>query len=108
MCTVSNIGDYARTTFPPKYPHVDFPPTVHLPTPFPSVVQWPPVNSDVELLKVELANLKRDFEALKELLKAAKVFDEKTNQPDCEHADKVAWLKKAAELVGVDLSEVLG
>lgn len=55
----------------------------------------------------EFDALKKELEALRELLKAAKRFDEATDQPDCEDADKVALLRKLADALGVDLSEVL-
>ena len=46
-------------------------------------------------------------EAMKELLKAAKKFDEATGQPDCEMKEKVDLLRKIAKMVGVDFEEVL-
>jgi len=36
----------------------------------------------------------------------AKVFDAITEQPDCEVDEKVALIKRIAELVGVDLHDV--
>ncbi len=55
----------------------------------------------------EFDALKKEVELLKEILQKAKEFDEKTGQPDCEKEEKIALLKKIAEIVGVDLSEVL-
>lgn len=52
--------------------------------------------------------LKAEVEALKELLKAAKIYDEATGQTDCESPDKVAFLRMVAEFVGVDLEEIFG
>ena len=43
---------------------------------------------------------------LKKLLLAAKGYDEKTGQPDCETDDKVALIKAVAEAVGVDFDSV--
>jgi hypothetical protein len=43
---------------------------------------------------------------MKQLLIKAKIYDEKNNEPNCEIEDKVATLKRIAELMGVDLSEV--
>ena len=57
--------------------------------------------------RVEFDALKREVEALKNLLPAVQEYDKATGQEDCEHADKVTLVKKLAELVGVDLSEVL-
>jgi hypothetical protein len=52
----------------------------------------------------EFDALKREVEELKKLLIAAKQYDDATGQPDCEQADKMALIRKLAELVGVDLS----
>jgi hypothetical protein len=46
------------------------------------------------------------MEELRKLLVAAKDFDVVTGQPDCEVDDKVALIKRLAELVGVDMSDV--
>jgi len=54
----------------------------------------------------EFDELKRSVEALKELLLAAKEYDRKMGEPDCEMEDKVALIKKLAEVVGVDLSQI--
>jgi hypothetical protein len=40
-------------------------------------------------------------------LVADKEYDAATGQPDCEMDDKVELLKRIAELVGVDVREVL-
>jgi hypothetical protein len=91
MCTVSYIGD-------------DF--GKRLPGIAPNYTQWitsPPTNAPT---RAEFDALKKEMEELKDLLKAAKRYDERTGQPDCEQEDKVALLKRLAELVGVDLSEV--
>lgn len=91
MCVVSAVSDDWTKRFPETYPNVAtwIP---HLPIDSPSYA--------------EFATLKSDFEKLLELLKAAKIYDEATNQKDCEMEEKVALLKKIAELVGVDISEV--
>lgn len=51
----------------------------------------------------EFEALKQEVEALKGLLKAAKIYDEQTGQPDCETDEKMALLRQIAEKVGVDL-----
>jgi hypothetical protein len=101
MCTVSNVGDYWNKQWPDRHPWVDpyIQPGVNPTNPF-----LPNINGPT---REEFEALKKDIEALKELLKAAKKFDEETNQPHCEHEDKVALIKKMAELVGVDLKDVL-
>jgi hypothetical protein len=87
MCTVSYIGDDFSRRVPQQYPWVVMPPS-NAPT------------------REEFEALKRDMEELKLLLKAAKRYDEQTGQSDCEQEDKVALLRRLAEIVGVDLSEV--
>lgn len=52
----------------------------------------------------EFVALKREVESMRDQLRAAKLIDFLTGQPDCETADKMAVLRKVAELVGVDLS----
>ncbi len=44
---------------------------------------------------------------MKALLIKAKIYDEQTGQKDCEMEEKVAFIKKFAKYVGVDLSEVV-
>lgn len=55
----------------------------------------------------EFDALKKEVELLKEILQKAKEFDEQTGQPDCEKEEKIAMLKKIAEIVGVDLTDIL-
>ena len=55
----------------------------------------------------EFERLRNDVEALKELLKAAKKYDAAVGHAECENDEKVALLKRIAELVGVDLGEAL-
>ena len=56
--------------------------------------------------RAEYEALRRELESLKVLLTAAKRYDEETGQRDCEDPEKVALVKRLAELVGVDLSDV--
>lgn len=58
--------------------------------------------------RAEFDALKAEVTALRDLIKAAKTFDEQTGQPDCETAEKVDLLKRIAKLVGVDLSDLIG
>jgi len=55
----------------------------------------------------EFEQLKREVLDMKELLKRAKEYDDRTGQPDCEKADKVDLLRQIAKLVGVDLTDAL-
>lgn len=96
MCVVSFIGDAWRETAPQRYPWIQpiIKPGAGVP-----VVPDTATHEEVAALRAEVAELK-------ELLLAAKKFDEQTGQPDCEVDEKVEALKRVAELLGVDLSEV--
>jgi hypothetical protein len=60
----------------------------------------PPVSRE------EFDTLKREVEDMKKLLLRAKEYDERNNEPECHMDEKVALLKRVAELVGVNLDEV--
>lgn len=98
MCTVSNIGSGWGGTFPNRYPWIK-PYTPPFANPIPAVI--PGVSKD------EFDRLKQEVVELRKLLAAAKAFDVATGQPDCEVDEKVALIKRIAEFVGVDLSDVL-
>ena len=109
MCTVSNIGDSYRDNFPPRWPNVPVWPAQPTGVPYPSQPGIPgqpvPVFTPA-VSKEEFEALKKEVEELKQLLKAAKKFDEETGQPDCHMDDKVDFIKKLAEYVGVDLEDI--
>jgi hypothetical protein len=102
MCMVSSVGDNWRDNFPSRWPTImpsrspEFPP-------FASPI---PTNIQSVVSKEEFLALKREVEELRALLVAAKKFDEATNQHDCEQDEKVAFIKKLAEFVGVDMGAV--
>lgn len=102
MCVVSMVGDYWRDRLPqqPYYPGIQ--PHIAPPGSLGAMV------GNLQVTRAEFDALKKDVEELKKLLAAAKQFDEATGEPDCEHADKIALIKKLAKLVGVDMSDVLG
>lgn len=54
----------------------------------------------------EIALLKVEVEDLKQQLIAAKAQDEAEGNPDCEMQEKVAFIRRVADLVGVDFSDV--
>ncbi len=91
MCSVSFIGDGWQKTFPNT---------------------WPQINTGLPLepqvTKFEFEKLRVEVQELRKLLEAAKEFDIKTGQPDCEMDDKVAFIKKIAEFVGVNMDDVFG
>ena len=61
-----------------------------------------------EVTKKEFEDLKKEVLEMKELLKKAVEYDKKNNEPHCEKEEKIEILRKVAEAVGVDLSDVLG
>jgi len=88
MCTVSMIGDHFGEKFRrPEY-------------------FW--LTNVTHPSQQEFDALKREVEEMKALLKRAKLYDEANGEPDCEMDEKVALLKRIAEVVGVDLTEVFG
>jgi len=56
--------------------------------------------------KKEFDALKKEVQEMKQLLIKAKIYDEQNNEPNCEMEEKVALLKRVAEMVGVDLNEI--
>jgi len=62
----------------------------------------------INVSREEFDRLKRDVEEMKALLKRAKEYDERNGEPDCEIDEKMATLRKVAELVGVNLDDVIG
>ena len=65
-----------------------------------------PINFPASVSKEDFDALKREVMDMKELLKRALEYDKKNDEPYCEMEDKVATLKKVAELFKVDLSEI--
>jgi hypothetical protein len=43
---------------------------------------------------------------MKKLLIKAKIYDEQNNEPNCEMEDKIALLKRVADMVGVSLDDI--
>jgi hypothetical protein len=98
MCTVSFVGDDWSRRYPIQEPWV---------VPYTTPPYSPNVIIDVNPpTRQELDKLKAELEALKKLLKAAKLYDEETGQKDCEVEEKVALIKRLAELVDVDLEDL--
>lgn len=63
-------------------------------------------NQEINDLKKEFADLRKEVEDMKKLLERAAEYDRQNNEPACEVEEKVALLKRVAELVGVDLKDV--
>ena len=87
MCFVSAVGDtWGRTV--PQMPYYN------------------PIVYGGEVSRAEFEQLKRDMQELKELLKAAKRYDDATGQRDCEMEEKIALVRKFAEVAGVNLDDL--
>jgi len=99
MCTVSMVGDFYGDKWGRKYD--DWFKQVPTTTDIKITIPEPPPIS-----KEEFEALKKEVEDMKELLRRAKIYDEKNGEPHCEMEDKVAMLKKMAQLFGVDLSDI--
>ena len=59
---------------------------------------------EIPVNRFEFDALKEEVEALKKLLKAAKIYDEETGQSDCEIEEKMELIRKFAEALDIDLS----
>ena len=59
-----------------------------------------------EVSRLEFDALKLEVEALKELLKAAKIYDEVTDQANCETESKIAAFKELAKHLDIDLEDL--
>ena len=96
MCVVSMVIDHYRENSwpgrPPSWPWSD-------PMPRPDPMPSPMPNREV-------AELRREVEELKDLIRKAKDIDAATGQPDCEMDEKVEFVKQIADYLGVDLEDV--
>ena len=57
--------------------------------------------------KIEVQAFKGGF-GIDAYQEAAKEYDERNNEPDCEVDEKMDLLRRVAKLVGVDLDDVIG
>ena len=105
MCVTSMIGDHYRDKWTsPQWPRNPFDNgTGGTDT---SVVIVPQLPSPIS--REEFDQLKRDVLEMKALLKRAKEYDERNNEPECEVDEKMDLLRKVAKLVGIDLDDVIG
>lgn len=57
--------------------------------------------------QAEFDALRREVAEMREIVKKAMEFDKRTGQPDCETAEKVEKVRKIAEMVGINLDDIL-
>ena len=95
MCASSMVGDHYND----MWRHRDFYPAPAAPL----VISGPP-----EITKAEFDELKRQVLEMKELLKRAIKYDKDNGEPECEIEEKMEILRKIAQLVGVNLDDVIG
>lgn len=89
MCVVSMVTDYYRD----KWTSSQAPSWT---------ITWPLIS------RQEFDQLQKEVQEMKELLTRAKKYDEDNNEPHCEKEENVKLVKRIAELVGVDLGDLLG
>lgn len=103
MCVVSMVGDHYNDKYKlPDYWRDHFP---SIPSPTTQPQQQIPLDFD-KVSRQEFEALKKEVEEMKKLLERAAEYDRRNNEPHCEMEDKVALLKRVAEMVGVDLKDV--
>lgn len=104
MCVVSAVGDAAGRDFPNRWPTY-FPPT----QPYgPGSVIVPNLHGDVDQIKRDMAQMRKELDEIHEALRKAKEEDEAAGTPDCTNGEKVKAIRLIADALGVDLSDVLG
>ena len=87
MCIVSFVGDHFQGELKKDYTVL-------------TTTNWNTISRD------EFEKLNKEVQKIKSLLIKAKIYDQETGQPDCSIDEKVEFLKKVAEFVGIDLDEV--
>lgn len=104
MCNVSAVGDQFSDMWRLRFQGI----SPLQPSLQPSL-QWPPMQGLVpSISRQEFDELRREVAEMKLLLKEAKAKDEQAGEPECQHEDKLTILRKMAELVGINLDDVLG
>lgn len=100
MCVVSMVGDQFNDHWKDWNKRIpEFIP--HGPK-----ITGEPVALSGYVTKAEFDKLRAEVELMRDLLIRALEYDRKNNEPNCQNDEKIAKLKKIAELVGIDLDEV--
>lgn len=98
MCVVSMIGDHFHDKWNTPYnqniiKEIEIWRNSNFPKP--------------NVTREEFDNLKKEVLDMKELLKKAFDYDKKNNEPNCEIEEKIATLKRVANLFGIDINTIL-
>ena len=88
MCVASMVGDFYHEKWQQPF------------------YTWTTTNNIEYATKEDVESLRKEVLEMKELLKRAIKYDRDNGEPDCQLEEKIATLKKIAEIVGVDIEEV--
>lgn len=93
------VEPYRPWTYPNTSPPYTYPSTGSI-----TYYGFPQVTKDdLDKLRKEVLGAIDEF---REALKAAKIVDQYTNQPDCESADKIATAKALLDLLGITAEDL--
>ncbi len=90
MCVYSMVAEHFGDKWQKIYPTTPYVPGITYPTPI-----MPPE---------EIEKFRKDAKELEELLKKAKEYDERNNEPDCELDEKKKTLQDIADRFGVEIN----
>lgn len=107
MCAVSAVTDHYIKKFEPY----QIPSTIPWPTPAPmpvtpTVPPYSQIPAPLPITRDEFDQLRKDILEMKEILKVLKEYDKTSNQPHCEKQENVAFLKKLAAQLDIELPEL--
>ena len=115
MCVMSMVTDHHIDKWGERYPqwpswNPNQPYQPNNPVgPQPTVVPYQPINS-LPLVpsptKEEFDALKKEFEDFKKLAMKSIEYDERNNEPHCEMDEKVAIIRKLAEILGATADDI--
>jgi hypothetical protein len=69
---------------------------------------YPIIQEPQYATREEIEALREEVLQMRQLLERALEYDRKNNEPECQLEEKIAMLKKVAEIVGVDLTDLIG
>ncbi len=93
MCVVSMIIDHYGEKWGKKQPG-DYLPTIN---------PWPSGVSPSQIMPVTSIPTKEEIDEFYDLLRKAREYDKKNNEPDCEMEEKKQKLLKLAEELGITI-----